>query len=393
MTASATLPRPHPATAHHGATRTAAATAARHGGTATQTGFAQLLRSQDDRDMPAADPAAATGAPPGRNDTDARPTERDREPERQPGPEDASAAATATPQPQPEAPKPEAPSTWALVALGRAATPGASTTPTEGDGRAAASDPLAALRDAIGHGLTAQRRHGPAADTEHLADRAAPDGAQADAARFSQALGDAGDAANSTPATPAAAAPAEPLAPAADGALPSLGAITDPARPLHTAAPAETTPTAHASLPATPGTPAFGPALGAQLSTWLQDGIQHASLALHPQDLGPIDVRIAVKDGQTRIDLSADVASTRQALVDAMPQLSAALGDVGLSLSGGGVADPSAQGRQGEGTNAEAGRSAGRSGARSAGASDGNDLATRPAATARHHRSLLDLYA
>ena len=83
---------------------------------------------------------------------------------------------------------------------------------------------------------------------------------------------------------------------------------------------------------------------------------------------GPIDVRIALKDGQTRIDLSADVASTRAALAQALPQLSAALGDVGLSLTGGGVSDPSAEGRQafgeagqgGPGARPGSGRGAGR---------------------------------
>lgn len=101
-----------------------------------------------------------------------------------------------------------------------------------------------------------------------------------------------------------------------------------------------------------------------------------------------------MKDGQTRIDLSADVASTRQALGDALPQLSAALGDVGLSLSGGGVADPSAQGQRGDNANAEASRHAGRAGLRGNSLGDAaGEVQGRAPTTARQHRGLLDLYA
>lgn len=399
MTAPAAhLPRPTQAsTASHPAGRATSA-APRHGSTGAQTGFAQLLRSQDDSPPLAADPAPTASATPATgNEPDARPTERDRE--RQPVTEDASPVATAAPPALAPAPsQADAPSTWTLAGLSQATTPANNATPEAADPGSAASDPLAALRDAMGPGLTAQRRHGTAADRQ--ADRAANegtnDGAKTDAVRFNQTLGDAAAeaAASTAPAVPAAVATPVTAAPGTDGTLPSLGAITDPAGLPHAAAPvaAEATATAHASLPATPGTPAFGPALGLQLSTWLKDGVQHASLELHPQDLGPIDVRIAVKDGQTRIDLSAEVASTRQALVDAMPQLSAALGDVGLSLTGGGVADPSAQGRQGEHAAAEAGRGAARSGLRGAGPGDAAEGPRAPAA-ARQHRGLLDLYA
>jgi flagellar hook-length control protein FliK len=146
--------------------------------------------------------------------------------------------------------------------------------------------------------------------------------------------------------------------PATDGSLPSLGPSTldlvraSASGASQAPAPAEASPSAQAHLTPAPGTPAFVPALGVQLSTWLRDGVQHATLELNPQTLGPIDVRIAVKDGQTQVALAADVVSTRQALTQALPQLAAALGDVGLSLSGGSVSD---QGR-GSGQQASDGR-------------------------------------
>ena len=402
MTAPATLPRPsqaHASTASSAptsATRAAAGHAQRTGASGAHSMFAQLLRGQGDEPAPVADASTSTtgqGKPTEADAGTAKPAEHERKNAT------ADAAASAVP-PAPTAPtdatpKPDAPSTLSLLGIASATPAGAATTPPEGDAATAANDPLAALRDAMGHGAAAHRKHGLAEDRSTDRDPARAVTPADAAAGFTRALGEAAAEPATTATKPAA--PAEAIAPAADGALPSLGAVTDPASALHTPAPAlaeAATPTAHANLPASPGTPAFGPALGLQLSTWLKDGVQHASLELHPQDLGPIDIRIAVKDGQTRIDLTADVASTRQALGEALPQLSAALGDVGLSLSGGSVADPSAQGQRDSGGSAEAGRSAGRTGARTNAVGDATaDLASRAPATARQHRGLLDLYA
>lgn len=411
MTATATLPRPAHTTPA-AASRTASSHAPRSGagsGHAAAASFAQLLRAQDDP-APVAATAAAAGpqaSAPQATEPEATPArppdrDRDRDRERKPVADDSAVtpAAAAAPVDLPPTP-PAGNNSWLLVVQGQADAPTTATAPSEGE--PTSTDPLAALRDAMGHGLSTQRRHGAGGDR-----KAAPGGAEASdpmgteaavdadtraqAAGFGQALAEA-----STEAATARTAPPRPTevaAPAAEGALPSLGAVTDPARNLHMAAPAEAAPpTAQASLPASPGTPAFAPALGAQLSTWLKDGVQHASLELHPQDLGPIDVRIAVKDGQTRVDLAADVASTRQALVDALPQLSAALGDVGLSLAGGGVADPSAQGQPGHANHTEAGRSSARAGLRGTGQGDSTEAMGHAPATARQHRGLLDLYA
>uniref|UniRef100_UPI0035AE2449 flagellar hook-length control protein FliK n=1 Tax=Ideonella sp. TaxID=1929293 RepID=UPI0035AE2449 len=118
----------------------------------------------------------------------------------------------------------------------------------------------------------------------------------------------------------------------AGGAAPADTVATAPAE---AAAPAPTP----ARIDAPPGTEAFNEALGAQLHTWLEDGVEYATLELNPQDMGPIDVRIALVGGRTQIELAADVAATREALNDALPGLAEALGDVGLQLSGGSVGD------------------------------------------------------
>lgn len=205
-------------------------------------------------------------------------------------------------------------------------------------------------------------------------------------------------------ATPAVAA-SEAGSAASDGSLPSLLAAGEansaaPAAPqLQTPAEAPApVPEARATLEPTPGTPAFTEALGVQLSTWLEAGVQHAVLELHPEDLGPIDVRISMRDGDTRVELGALVDSTRAALTEAMPQLAEALGDVGLSLSGGSVSEQTAGGFAQPGgsdderrTLTSAASLARAFGRTERGGADPADLAgaRRPVAA----RGLLDLYA
>jgi flagellar hook-length control protein FliK len=144
-----------------------------------------------------------------------------------------------------------------------------------------------------------------------------------------------------------------------------------------------------------PQSPAFAPALGQQIEVWMRDGVQHAEVQLSPQDLGPIRVKIALEGAATRVEMSADVASTRDALQQALPQLSEALGQVGLSLAGGGVSDQSASQSQGQ-FHADAGGPA-RAGA-TRGTAGGDDTAidfgsSTSAPRAAQRRGLLDMYA
>lgn len=184
---------------------------------------------------------------------------------------------------------------------------------------------------------------------------------------------------------PAGPEPVPETAPthAAAGTLPSLGGASDTAAAAP--APAEPAPTARAHLPQPPTSPAFAPALGLQISTWLREGVQHAALELNPAELGPIDVRIALRDGQAQVALAADVPFTRQALAEALPQLAEALGEVGVQLSGGDVSDQTGQ-------RARDGSAAG-SRAAGAGLSAGDEAAPAPAPAVARRRGLLDLYA
>lgn len=104
---------------------------------------------------------------------------------------------------------------------------------------------------------------------------------------------------------------------------------------------------AEAQLPAAPGSAEFGPQLGAQISTFVRDGIEHARLHLNPAEMGPVSVRIQLEGLTAQVHLSAESPHTRQALEQALPQLAGSLREAGLTLSGGGVFE---QPRQSGGT-------------------------------------------
>jgi flagellar hook-length control protein FliK len=157
---------------------------------------------------------------------------------------------------------------------------------------------------------------------------------------------------------------------------------------------------AQATLDMPPTSPAFAPALGRQIEVWMKDGIQHAEVQLNPLDLGPIRVRIAIEGDTTRVQMAADVAATRDALQQAMPQLADALGQVGLSLGGSGVSDqPASRQSGGEDTFAAfaddarraASAAAGRAGGGGDAVADATALAGPQRSTGR--RGLLDAYA
>ena len=108
---------------------------------------------------------------------------------------------------------------------------------------------------------------------------------------------------------------------------------------------------AEGQLSAAPGSADFGPQLGAQISTFVRDGIDHARLHLNPVEMGPVSVQIQL-DGQTaRVHLSAENPHTRQALEQALPLLASSLREAGLTLTGGGVFE---QPRQRDGAQAQA---------------------------------------
>ena len=186
----------------------------------------------------------------------------------------------------------------------------------------------------------------------------------------------------------------DPMAVQAGAIGAPANALMDVNQAAHQAPP---TPPAQATLPMAPQAPTFAPALGQQIDVWMKGGVQHAEVQLSPQDLGPIRVKIEMQGDQTRVHMSADVQSTRDALQQAMPQLSEQLGQVGISLTGGGVSDqPTFQQSQAQAQANGGFGGNGRSG--NGGSADGHgsveDIAAASAARQMaQRRGLLDTYA
>jgi flagellar hook-length control protein FliK len=119
--------------------------------------------------------------------------------------------------------------------------------------------------------------------------------------------------------------------------------------------------TAEAQLHAPPGSAEFAPQLGAQLTTFARDGVEHARLHLNPADMGPVMVQIQLDGQAAQIHMSADHAATRQALEQAMPALASSLREAGLTLAGGGVFEQPQQAQdQAQADGSRQGRSSGR---------------------------------
>jgi flagellar hook-length control protein FliK len=130
----------------------------------------------------------------------------------------------------------------------------------------------------------------------------------------------------------------------------------------------------------------FGPALGAQVALWVRDGVQEARLQLHPAELGPINVQIALDGQLAHVDFVAAVPATRESIEQSLPALAAALRDAGFTLAGGGVAGQGAHGGR-NGRRDGAGREFGTQPVAA------DDTATPALAPRRWNRSLVDVYA
>ena len=161
------------------------------------------------------------------------------------------------------------------------------------------------------------------------------------------------------------------------------------ARELQQPLAARTEASAEAALHATPDEAAFAPALGAQVALWVKDGVQEARLHLHPAELGPVSVQIALDGQAAHIDFTAAVAATRDSIEQSLPALAAALRESGFTLAGGGVFG----GRSGANDSGRDRAHAGR-GPRGAAAIDAEGSGEAVAATPRRWgRSLVDVYA
>ena len=84
----------------------------------------------------------------------------------------------------------------------------------------------------------------------------------------------------------------------------------------------------------------FVPAFSARIATMVRDGVEQARLHLNPVEMGPVALKLSLDGQQVRVDMTAELAATRQVLEQSMPALAGALRDAGFTLAGGGVFQP-----------------------------------------------------
>lgn len=280
------------------------------------------------------------------------------------------------------APPPGTPAAAAASAGAQAAARHALGTESQaaGSGRAASAESTTATLSALS---------GAAEQGARLAaDKAMPD--KSTVAAADAALTRQWNAAVGTEAGRGAAADTTPTA--APAAMPRFEAAAPTALPQAlapaTAAPTGPAPAAQATLSASPGSADFASQLGAQLSTFVREGVHHARLELHPTELGPVTVNIQLDGANAQVNFAAEHAQTRQALEQALPTLAGSLREAGLTLSGGGVFEQPPQPQP----DSSQPRPDGRRGADTGMAAGQAEAPARPAASPRR-RGVVDLVA
>lgn len=99
-----------------------------------------------------------------------------------------------------------------------------------------------------------------------------------------------------------------------------------------TSAPVSPTPVPVTVMPQTAGTPEWQKSLGQQLAVFSRDGIQHAQLRLHPEDLGIVHINMRMNNERMQIHFIAESLQARDALENALPHLRQSLSESGIHL-------------------------------------------------------------
>lgn len=131
-----------------------------------------------------------------------------------------------------------------------------------------------------------------------------------------------------------------PVEPAASSQFPELPATAtgDTQRARGAAAPgnAASPQAPHAATPSLQqpvGTPEWNDELGARLAMMLDKGEQLATLRLTPEELGTVEVRISLREGEASVWFGAQAGETRAALEQALPRLRDMFAAGGLGLA------------------------------------------------------------
>ncbi|WP_312053199.1 flagellar hook-length control protein FliK [Pantoea brenneri] len=137
------------------------------------------------------------------------------------------------------------------------------------------------------------------------------------------------------------AAPAHPAEPVA--AQPELALSSAALHPSDSAAGTEP-PAASGQLTQQMGTPAWQQSLGQQLACFTRNGIQHAELRLHPEELGSIQITLQLKNEQAQMHFVSASHQVRAAIEAAVPHLRSSLAESGIELGQSSVGADSSSG-------------------------------------------------
>jgi flagellar hook-length control protein FliK len=137
---------------------------------------------------------------------------------------------------------------------------------------------------------------------------------------------DAAPGATDPGSTPSASAPSGAAPQSANAAHAPSGAVEGP--PMRSAV----------------GSSAWTDELGARLTLMAHQGLASASLRLTPEHLGPVEVKISMRDSSASVWFGASQADTRAALEQALPRLRELFAAQGLNLTNAGVSGESPRG-------------------------------------------------
>jgi flagellar hook-length control protein FliK len=83
--------------------------------------------------------------------------------------------------------------------------------------------------------------------------------------------------------------------------------------------------------------PEFDAVFAARISVAARAGVESASIALNPPELGPVELRVNVIESQAHVHFAAESRLAREAIAEALPRLLEMLAAQGLELAGGSV--------------------------------------------------------
>jgi len=84
---------------------------------------------------------------------------------------------------------------------------------------------------------------------------------------------------------------------------------------------------------------AWGKVLSSRVVWMAREGVQQAELKLNPSNLGPVEVKLHMKNDQAHVTFVAHHAATRDALEQALPRLRESFQENGMNLADAGVSD------------------------------------------------------